>query len=112
MAHERFKALATKLISANGAPAQLISLTNSGSSFDPVQTETLADVMAFNSAISSEEIDGTIIQSDDLRFLIDSSVEPSVNQRFRYEGKDYEIKHVVRLKPADNTIMYKIRVRL
>lgn len=110
MAHERFKALATKLISANGAPAQLVSFTTSGPSYNPTRTEEITDITAFNSAIDTREIDGSIIKTDDLRFLIDSSVEPELHHRFRYELRDYEIKHIKKLKPADTTILYNVIV--
>lgn len=111
MAHENFKTLATKLITKNGATAQLVSITNSGASYNPAQVKTETDVIAVNVKIRNDEL-SDLVKTDDLMFLIDSSIEPKLPDRFKYESKDYEIKNIKKLKPADTTILYKIQVRL
>lgn len=110
--HEQFAKLATRLIDKNGQACQLAKVANSGDAWNPIQTEVLTDIIAVNIQIKNSDIDGNLIKVDDLMFLIDSSVEPKLSDKFIHDNKKYEIKRVKKLKPADTTILYKIQVRL
>ena len=110
--HEDFRDLATELISENGAIAQLVNIENSGTAWNPEQSESITDIIALNVKIKFNEIDGDLVKSSDLMFLIDSSVEPKLSDKFRYKNNDYEIKNIDSLEPADTVIRYKIQVRL
>lgn len=110
--HEDFRDDAIEMIREDGSISQLVSITNSGESWNPVRTETSADVFAVNVQIKNSDIDGDLIRHDDLMFLIDSSVEPKLSDRFLHDNKKYEIKRIKKVKPADTTIFYKIQVRL
>ena len=109
--HENFRDLATRLISKNGRVCQIVSITNSGTSFNPDQTEILVDIIAVNTRLNHNEIDGDLVRRDDLMFLIDSQVKPTVQDKFIDQDVSYQIKNISEIKPADTSILYKIQVR-
>ena len=111
MAHENFRDLATKLITKNGLTCQLITVTNSGDEWNPTQSETEVDVIAIQLSFNSNDIDGDLVKRDDKLFLIDSSIQPSLDMKFRHKDKSYQITYIDTLEPADTTIRYKLQCR-
>ena len=110
--HENFRDLATELINKNGLTCQLISITNSGDEWNPTLSESEVDVTAIQLSFNANDIDGELVKRDDKLFMIDSSVIPSLDMKFKHKNKSYEIKYIDTLEPADTAIRYKIQCRL
>jgi rRNA processing protein Krr1/Pno1 len=109
--HENFVRLATRLINKNGRAAKLVSYTETGDAWNPARVETTTDIVLVQTRFKQDEIDGSLIKSDDFLFLIDSSVEPKTDMKIRDDSVDYSIINVIDITPADNTIMYRVQCR-
>ena len=103
---------ATRLVNSYGREMSLITITNSGSSYNPTQTETTESIYGVETKFNNEDRNDWLIESKDVAILLDSTVEPKPSMRLRDSGVDYSIVNVKRVKPADKSIIYKLQVRL
>jgi len=139
--HEQFASLATRLIAKNGRPLELVTLHETGESWNPTITEQTALVVGVNTSFKMGEVDGTLVRATDKLFLIDAMVEVEPEMRLRdYKlgagtslkplGEwrvgidpfgvavpevtpiDYSIVAVIEVKPGTRTIMYKVQARV
>ena len=109
--HEQFVALGIKLIAQNGRTVQLVSYENSGDAWNPDKTEVLTQIKAVQTKFKSFEIDETLIKSGDILYLSGSRIEPTVDHKILDEGNYYSIINVVKTKPGETAIIYKIQAR-
>ncbi len=109
--HNRFAALATRMIDKHGRNASLVSMTETGDAWNPVQAEVLAPVVIVQTQFSAMEVDGDLVRSSDKRYLMDSSVVPTSDMRLR-DGVDYSIMNVDEIKPGTLGVLYKVQARL
>lgn len=108
----RAQKTAARLIPKFGRTVQLVSITDSGPAWNPVQGEVETDVIAMQLSYKANEIDGDLVQADDKLFMMDSSEEPNTAQRIKDGEINYSIVSVNELRPADDKILYKVQVRL
>ena len=60
------------------------------------------------------ERDGTLVQINDRRAIVSTeglAVVPTPQDRFRIDGKDFEIVSVSPVQPAETVVIYKLQVR-
>ena len=114
MANIYDKALSTaeKMINKYGRTSYLVSITKSGVDYDPVITETEVEIKLLESRFSVNEIDGTLIKTDDKKFLIAGSVAPTIEMKIKDNGKSYSIINILETKPGNKLILSKIQARL
>lgn len=109
--HSRFVATATRLINKHGRNASLVSVSSTGSAYNPEQTETATSVVIVQTKFTLSEIDGELVKSGDLRFLMDSSVAPANDMHIDDNGTRYQVINVQEIKPGQASVLYKVQVR-
>lgn len=104
--------VAEKAINKYGRNSYLVSVTKSGVDYDPIITEVEVAIKLLESRFSINEIDGTLIRSDDKKFLIAGNINPTLEMKIKDNGKSYSIVNIIETKPGDKLILSKIQVRL
>ncbi len=110
--HTRLANVATRLIDSHGRAAQLISFVETGPNYAPIRSQVPETVTLVQSSFNASEVDGTLIQSQDKLFILDSSVKPTNDMILRDGTTDYEIKNVVSVNPGDVVCLYKVQARI
>lgn len=114
MAIDYNKALANakRLIRDNGRDVVVRTFTQSGDDWNPVQVPSDVTVRAVMTQFAAEEIDGTLIQASDKRFLIAGGADVSLAKRLIDGAVDYEVVAVECVKPGPVVVLWKVQVRL
>lgn len=111
--YDRLQATASRLIAQYGREVILLKRTTSGTAYNPVVTENSHYVYGVQSEYKSHEIDGTLIQRNDKKFLVYSSlVVPDTKDALQDGTKKYSIIDVKEIKPGTTNIFYEIQARL
>ena len=109
--HDQFVQLATRLISKNGRAMRLVTISNSGSAWDPVQSENDADVIGVQTSFNATDKNQWLIEAHDKAFLMDSSITPIVGSTLVDGETHYSIVNIATLSPGETTILHKLQVR-
>jgi len=109
--HEWAAELATDAIIENGRAATLVTISNSGNAWDPVQTSMEVDVIVLQTAFKAEDKNQWLIEAHDKAFLMDSSVTPIVGSTLVDGETHYSIVNIATLAPGETTILHKLQVR-
>ena len=109
--HEWAAELATEAIIENGRAATLVTISNGGSAWDPVQTSVEVDVIVLQTAFKAEDKNQWLIEAHDKAFLMDSSVTPIVGSTLVDGETHYSIVNIATLAPGETTILHKLQVR-
>ena len=113
--HEWAAELATDAIIENGRAATLVTISNSGNAWDPVQTSMEVDVIVLQTAFKAEDKNQWLIEAHDKALLLDSSVTPIVGSTLvdTVDGvtTHYSIVNIATLAPGETTILHKLQVR-
>ena len=99
-------------IAENGRAATLVTISNSGSAWDPVQTSMEVDVIVLQTAFKAEDRNQWLIESHDKAFLLDSSVTPIAGSTLVDGETHYSIVNIATLAPGETTILHKLQVRV
>lgn len=108
--NEREIATARRLIAAKGRDIELVTITAIGDAWDPTQSTTTATVKAVQVGFTSAELASGLVSSDDVKYLIDADVAPTVDMRI-VDGVTYSIKSIMPVKPGSAVILYKVVAR-
>lgn len=106
--NEREIATARRLISAKGRDIELVTITNSGDAWNPTQTTSSQTVKAVQTGFTSAEIANNLVELDDVKYIMDGDVAPSVGMQIVDNSVTYSIKAVMPVKPGSAVIMYKV----
>lgn len=109
--HHWAKELAAEMIGEHGRGMMLRTFTQSGDPWSPAQTPVDVNIIALQTDWTRSDRDQFLIESGDIKILVDSSVEPSTAGRIVDNGIDYSIINVVTLAPGEQTIYYKVQAR-
>lgn len=109
--HSWAQELATEAISEHGRPMLLRTFTQSGDPWSPTQTPVDADVVGLQTGWTRSDRDQFLIETGDIKIMIDSSVEPSTAGRIVDGGVDYSIIDFATVAPGEQTILYKVQAR-
>ena len=110
--HEWASESATEAIIENGRPATLVTISNGGDAWDPVQTSAEIDVTVLQTAFSASDKNQWLIEAHDKAFLIDSSVTPIVGSTLVDGETHYSIINIATIAPGETTILHKLQVRV
>ena len=110
--HEWAAELATEAISENGRPATLVTISNGGNAWDPVQTSAEVDVTVLQTAFNSTDKNQWLIEAHDKAFLLDSSVTPIVGSTLVDGETHYSIINIATIAPGETTILHKLQARV
>lgn len=111
--YRNFIATATKLINKWGRPAVLRTETATGDEWNPTLSQVEVPIIVFSSNYTATEIDGTLIQSADVKFLVDSTVNVTPESKIvDDDGKVYDIVDVVVVRGGTPKVISKIQARL
>ena len=96
------------LISKYGRDVQLISKTNSGTSYNPTISEKPVIVKAVVFDIKESTIGGTITKQGDKKFMVytDKAIDQSMS--IKDIGETYQIVDIEITKPGDTLLVYSI----
>jgi len=104
---------AGRLIRRLGRDVTLRTYTNSGTDFDPTRTASDQTVKAAVFKFREDEsFDGSIIERNDMKFVIASAVTVTKQDKIVDDGKEYHIVGVENIGPGDNVFYYNVRGRL
>jgi hypothetical protein len=110
--HEWAAELATDAIIENGRAATLVTISNSGNAWDPVQTSVEVDVTVLQTAFNASDKNQWLIEAHDKAFLMDSSVTPIVGSTLVDGETHYSIVNIATIAPGETTILHKLQVRV
>lgn len=110
--HEWAVQAANEVIAENGRAATLVTISNGGSAWDPVQTSAEVDVTVLQTAFNSTDKNQWLIEAHDKAFLLDSSVTPIVGSTLVDGATHYSIINVATITPGETTILYKLQARV
>ena len=103
--------LATAAISEHGRSMLLRTFTQSGDPWSPSLTPVDTPVMGLQTGWARSDRDQFLIETGDIKILIDSNVEPSTAGRIVDNGIDYSIIDFVTVAPGEQAILYKVQAR-
>ena len=110
--HEWAVELAAEMIGENGRPATLVTISNDGSAWDPVQMSSEFDVTVLQTAFNSSDKNQWLIEAHDKAFLMDSSVTPIVGSTLVDGETHYSIINIATIAPGETTILHKLQARV
>ena len=110
--HDQFVQLATRLVSKNVRAATLVTTSNDGNAWDPVQTSAEIDVTVLQTAFNASDKNQWFIEAHDKAFLIDSSVTPIVGSTLVDGETHYSIINIATIAPGETTILHKLQARV
>ena len=100
------------MIAKYGRQASIISLTKTGTAYNPVISETLTSIFLLQSEYHAKEIDGTLIKTDDKRFLIYSENQITTENKILDNSKKYSIVSIKETMPGSVNLLYEVQARL
>ncbi len=101
---------AITLINKFGRTATRRVVTNSGSEFDPTQTNVDTPIVGAFVGFSNREIDGTLILATDKKMISYDSV--AIDDKIIDASIKYVVKNVDTINPGDTVLIYKIQLRV
>ena len=110
--HEWAAQLATEMIGENGRAATLVTVSNGGSAWDPVQASAEVDVTVLQTSFNASDRNQWLIEAHDKAFLLDSSVTPIVGSTLVDGATHYSIVNIATIAPGETTILHKVQVRV
>lgn len=114
--YAKSQATALKLITNFGADAIIIRAgEQTGPAYNPtIGPPTEHACKAVNVEWEDGEIDGTLIQSTDLKLLVAASglsITPTTADKINWLGKEYGIQPINPLSPAGTPLLYTIAAK-
>jgi hypothetical protein len=110
--HEWAAQLAAEMIGNNGRAATLVTISNSGNAWNPVQTSAEVDVTVLQTAFNANDKNQWLIEAHDKAFLLDSSVTPIVGSTLVDGETHYSIVNIATIAPGETTILHRVQVRV
>lgn len=111
--YTRLKNTAERMIEQYGRQISLVEKVKTGTSYNPIISERLYPIYVVQSEYKSSDIDGSLIQANDKRFLVYSeTVIPKTDMQILDNEKKYSIVNVKETKPGNTNIFYEIQARL
>lgn len=107
-----FVATATRLIDKFGRSASLVTMTTAASGYDPGEpTESATAVRIVEIGYKQSERDGTLIEANDRRVMMDASTTPTSQDRIVDGSDEFVVVNVEAIKPGPTPIAYMLQLR-
>lgn len=110
--HEWAAELAAEMIGENGRAATLVTISNGGNAWNPVQVSAEVDVIVLQTSFNAADKNQWLIEAHDKAFLLDSSVTPIVGSTLVDGATHYSIVNVATIAHGATTILHKLQVRV
>jgi len=107
--YESVTATAKSLIDEFGREITLKVVTNSGTEWNPTQSEVVSTITAVFTNFSKNEIDNVLILATDKKLL--SYEEISLTDFILDDGIDYKVMNVDTIQTGDIKIIFKAQLR-
>lgn len=102
---------ATSLIQRFGRTVQVLSKVQGGEPWNPTVSWESANAYAVSVGLNRNEVDGTLIQSTDSAYLVESSADITTDNRILDGTDEYSIVQSTPVKPGDTVMLYRIITR-
>ena len=111
--HDDFAEMAQEMIAEDGRNVLLRSYASTGDKFNPVRTSSDVTIKAVQSYFKANQIDGKLIQQNDVLFLV-AAKTATINkqQKIIDDGLEYSIIDFKLVKPGSLGILYKLQCRI
>lgn len=110
--YDKLALTAENMINKYGRSGSLVSIIKSGIDYDPTITESEIAIKMLESRFSTNEIDGTLIKTDDKKFLLAGNITPTIEMELKDGDIKYSIISIIETKPGNKLIISKIQARL
>ncbi len=106
--------VALRLLKSKGQ--QVTFSRETSTAFDPAtgsNQTTTSTYTAYGASFSynRSEIDGTIVQKNDIRFVMDSTTEPKNGDTTTIDSNVYRVMNVKPTSPAGTAVIYEAQLR-
>lgn len=108
------RATAERLLANFGQAATLTQIANSGTAYNPTQTETDHACTVVILDWKQSDIDGTLVLQGDKKAYISTqglTATPSKNDRLTVGSEVHEIVNLMPLSPAGLVVMWQAQIR-
>lgn len=112
--YANLRGVASKLLQLKGQQVTFSRETSSGfNAATGVNTTSTSTFQSYGAAFdyNSREIDGTIIQIGDIRFLMEGTTEPKNGDTVTIDSEVYRVMSVKPLSPAGTPVVYEAQLR-
>jgi len=101
-----------KYIHKNGKVLMLkTQVVTGGDEWNPTTTTETKSIIGIQSNFQNNEIDGSIIQSTDKKYIVSNEYEIKTSDKIQDNGQDFSIVDVRPIAPAGATILYILQAR-
>ena len=100
------------LVDRMGREVTLRSYSSTGPKYDPVLTPTDQTITAAVFDYGADEVDGSIIQSNDKEFIIASTSVVTKQMKLIDRAKEYNIENLEEVEPGNEVLMYIAQGRI
>jgi len=107
--YNKTKDTASTLIEKFGKSLTKVSITQSGSAFDPVSSETSSSIVGVITELRNDEYDGTLILRTDKKML--TTFEVLKSDKIEDVATRYDVIDISILEPANVKVLYKVILR-
>lgn len=107
--YDKLVATATRLINQFGRNVTKRTTTTTGDAWNPTKTDVDTTIKAVASSFKENEIDGTLIQSNDRLFLTYSDV--TTDDKIVDGGDILSVVNVKTINPGETILIYKVQAR-
>jgi len=109
--YSSLKETADRLIARFGKSATLVTLTNSGTDYDPTVTESTTAITLVEIGYSLTNRNESLVQVGDKIFLVQAAAEPATDDKIRLDGADYNMVDAQPLSPGATVMLYEVQAR-
>lgn len=110
--YTRMAETAVRLITKYGRDIVIGYESKTGPDYDPVISYSDVTVKAVQDYYSAGEVDGSLVTSDDIKFMLIADVAPQTKDVIRDDGKTLQIINVKPLKPGPTNLYYLVQARV
>src|SRR6056297_1781780 len=109
--YSSLKETADRLIARFGKSATLVTLTNSGTDYDPTVTESTTAITLVEIGYSLTNRNESLVQVGDKIFLVQAAAEPATDDKIRLDGADDNMVDTQPLSPGATVMLYEVQAR-
>ena len=102
---------ATTLIAENGRDAVLRSQETTGPAWEPVITDYDLPINVFQSAFDAFDREFFTVQSNDIKFLVSSEFDVTLQKKIVDQGIEYTVVNVRKIQPGNINALYIVQAR-
>lgn len=106
--HNKFIRMSKRLINRNGRKIQVVNTVNSGTGWNPDQSETKTYIKAAQVAFDKQDLPDDLVGKVDKVFLCQSGTVIDKSNKLNDAGELLSIHKIAEVKPGDLNVQYKV----